>query len=148
MSINSDTLNIINTILINSPFGKSLGFELVCVDPDIIELKLPFKRENVAMNNTIHGGAIASLIDVAGAICASSAVEPENLQGGGTSSLSVNYLKPADSIDLIAYAKVVLRKPSHVVSEVLVNDPENNLIAIALVTTHLSSKPDDALKVP
>ena len=85
-------------------------------------------------------GVIATLIDVAGAAAAFSAVDLEAVKGGATGSLSIQYLAPARSATLRAVADVVRRGKRQVVTEVSVfaeGDAEAVLAAKALMSTAL-----------
>ena len=50
------------------PFNKFIGLEIAEVGPDCALLKLPFKEELVgdSVRRAIHGGVLASVLDVAG----------------------------------------------------------------------------------
>ena len=137
MNVDPRVQAIIDNVLVASPLGRQLGFELVSIQRDSIKLKLPFKAENVTVGTTIHGGAIAALIDTAGAIASVSGVDPDAQKGGATSNLTVNYLAPAEAIDLVASAQVVSRTRSQTVSDVSVHSPDGRLIAKALITARL-----------
>jgi uncharacterized protein (TIGR00369 family) len=84
----------------------------------------------------VHGGAIATLVDVAGAAASASGAAPE-VGGGATSSLALSYLAPADGVDLAAEARVIQRGRSQTVSDVEVRDPSGRLVAKGLVTSRL-----------
>ena len=89
------------------------------------------------MDDVVHGGAIASLIDTAGmASCWADDAEPESLSGS-TVTLNVNYLAAARGQDLTAHAVVVRRGRSLVFSEVKVTEPDGRLVATGSVVQRL-----------
>jgi uncharacterized protein (TIGR00369 family) len=79
----------------------------------------------------IHGGAIASLIDVAA--CAAIWSLPETTRSA-TIAMTVNYTGPGISSDLIAHAKVRRAGKKVASLAVEVRDAQGNLVADALVT--------------
>ena len=82
---------IIRQFLPTSPYVGHLGMQLTDMQPDMAVLTLPFERSLVTIGNTIHGGAIASLIDTAAMVAAwSDTTVVENLRGT-TVGLTVSY---------------------------------------------------------
>jgi uncharacterized protein (TIGR00369 family) len=86
---------IIEQFLPTSPLVAHLGMRLQSIGTDEATLVLPFRPELATMEDIVHGGAIASLIDTAGMTAgwADDAV-PESLNGS-TVSLNVSYLTAA-----------------------------------------------------
>ncbi|MBW1787587.1 MAG: PaaI family thioesterase [Deltaproteobacteria bacterium] len=136
-AVDLKTRAFVDDVLVRSPFGKTLGFELVSLEPDKVRLRLPFKPENVTLENIVHGGAVAALIDTAGAIVSASNAPLEMLPGA-TSTLNISYLAPAgDNASLTATARTVSRTKGRVVSDVVVHEEGRKLVAKALVTLRL-----------
>ena len=140
----------VEKVLINSPLGTRLGVRLQSLGPDHVEVLLPFDTGNVTVQEMVHGGAIATLIDIAGAIGSASNVDPEQRRGGATSSMTVNYLAAANGVDLVATGRVIQRSSRQTVTEVDVRaaghpaagDPgagggDGPLIAKGIVTSRL-----------
>jgi uncharacterized protein (TIGR00369 family) len=124
---------VIRGFLPNSPLVGHLGIELVEIERDSAILRLPFRDEVVTIGKTVHGGAIASLLDTAAMVAAWSDAEvPENLKGS-TVNLSVNFLAPADARDVEAHASVVRRGKRLVTVDVEARTADT-LVAKALVT--------------
>ena len=89
----------------NSPLVQHLGMRLEAIEDGRAELVLPFRPELATMDDIVHGGAIASLIDTAGmAATWSDDSEPESL-AGSTVTLNVNYVAAARGQDLTATAR-------------------------------------------
>ncbi len=106
--------------------------------PEHVELVLPFSPENITVGNMVHGGVIATLIDIAGAAAAASGADPEQVKGGATGSLTIQYLAPANGAGLRAVATVVRRGRRQVVSDVEVYAEERDggtLVAKALMSS-------------
>jgi uncharacterized protein (TIGR00369 family) len=121
--------DMIQQFIPSSPLVVLLGIELVAIEDGRAELKLPFRPELATLDDIVHGGAIASLIDTAGmAATWSDDTEPDSL-AGATVTLNVNYLSAARGQDLTAVATVSKRGRSIVFSDVLVTEPDGRLVA-------------------
>lgn len=121
----------------SSPYVGYLGMQLTDMQPDVATLTLPFTDSLITIGTTVHGGAIASLIDTAAMVAAwSDASVPENLRGT-TVSLTVTYLAPAQHEDIQATARVLRRGRSLVYLDVEVHSVSGNSIARGLVTYKL-----------
>jgi uncharacterized protein (TIGR00369 family) len=128
---------VIQQFIPSSPLVRHLGLRLESIGDDEATLTLPFAPELATMDDVVHGGALASLIDTAGmASCWASDEEPESLQGS-TVTLNVNYLAAARGQDLTAHAVVVRRGRSLVFSEVKVTEPDGRLVATGSVVQRL-----------
>jgi uncharacterized protein (TIGR00369 family) len=121
----------------SSPYVGYLGMQLTDMQPEVATLTLPFSDSLITIGTTVHGGAIASLIDTAAMVAAwSDASVPENLRGT-TVSLTVTYLAPAQQEDIQATAHVLRRGRSLVYLDVEVHSVSGNSIARGLVTYKL-----------
>ena len=128
---------IIQQFVPNSPLVQHLGMRLEAIEDGRAELVLPFRAELATMDDIVHGGAIASLIDTAG-MAASWAddAEPES-PSGSTVTLNVNYLSAARGRDLTARAVVTRRGRNMVFSEVRVTESTGRLVATGSVVQRL-----------
>jgi 1,4-dihydroxy-2-naphthoyl-CoA hydrolase len=52
------------------PFAATLGLELVSASPEEVRARLPFDDRLCTAGGILHGGALMSLADAAGAYCA------------------------------------------------------------------------------
>ncbi len=130
----------VEQVLMGSPVARALGIRLDVLAVDQVELLLPFSAANVTVGDVVHGGVIATLIDVAGAAAAASGADAGNLRGGATSSLNIQFLEAARAVSLRAVANVVRRGRRQVVSEVSVyaeGTDEAGLVAKALMSSTL-----------
>lgn len=129
--------DIMREFLKVSPFVGHLGIQLVDLQPDLAELRLPFSEPLITIGDTVHGGAIATLIDTAAMAASwSTEVPPANLRGT-TVALSVSFTTAARSSDLIATARVVRRGKNLCACDVDVVDAAGGLVAKGLVTYKL-----------
>jgi uncharacterized protein (TIGR00369 family) len=128
---------IIRQFLPTSPYVGHLGIQLTDMQPDVATLTLPFDSSLVTIGKTIHGGAIASLIDTAAMVAAwSDNAVAENLRGT-TVSLTVTYLAPAEAEDIRATARALRRGRSLVYLDVEVQSMSGTSVARGLVTYKL-----------
>ncbi len=128
---------IIRQFLPISPYVGLLGIQLTDMRPDEATLRLPFADSLITIGTTVHGGAIASLIDTAAMVAAwSDDSVPDNMRGT-TVSLTVTYLAPAEHEDIQATARVLKRGRSLVYLDVEVQSVSRKSIARGLVTYKL-----------
>jgi uncharacterized protein (TIGR00369 family) len=128
---------IMRQFLPSSPFPGHLGIRLVDMGPGTATLGLPFAEALVTAGTTVHGGAVASLIDTAGMVAAWSGGEVPDRLRGSTVGLTVSFLAPADGADLQASATVLRRGRSIVHVDVDVRTASGTAVAKGLVTYKL-----------
>ena len=130
---------IIQQFIPASPLVGLLGIELAQIANGRAELVLPYREQLTTMDDVVHGGAIASLIDTAGmAATWSDDAEPESL-AGATVTLNVSYVAAARGQDLTAVATVSKRGRSMVFSDVRVTEPDGRLVATGTVVQRFGS---------
>lgn len=132
-------VTLIEKGIAGAPYATLLGIEMVRCETDRLVLRLPFRGDLVTVGDLLHGGAIASLVDVAatGAVWAHPDVTPGSR--GTTIGFTVNFLAAARGVDLEAEARVRRRGRSVCTGEVTVRDPDGGEVAIAVVTYKLSA---------
>jgi uncharacterized protein (TIGR00369 family) len=128
---------IMRQFLPSSPFPGHLGIRLVDMGPGTATLGLPFAEALATAGSTVHGGAVASLIDTAGMVAAWSGGEVPDRLRGSTVGLTVSFLAPADGEDLEASATVLRRGRSIVHVDVDVRTASGTAVAKGLVTYKL-----------
>jgi uncharacterized protein (TIGR00369 family) len=129
-----DGMQLMRQFLPSSPYVGHLGIELVEMEPDRAVLSMPFTQSLVTIGTVVHGGAIASLIDIAAMVAAwSDADIPDNVRGA-TVALSVTYLSAAEGEDLQAEARVLRRGRSLVYCDADVRTRAGEPVARGLVT--------------
>ena len=117
-----------------SPFAAKLGIVAEVLDGDEVRLRMPFDPTNVTLGDMVHGGAIASLADMTVMAAAwASADVPDSLRGV-TTSLSMQFLAPARSTDLIGVGRVLRRGKTLVNCDVEVVTPDGEVVAKAIAT--------------
>lgn len=132
--------SLIETFIVGAPYGRRLGVVLEeFVEHDQVRIRLPYVEDNTTIADVVHGGAIASLVDVAAtAACwASPRVEPG--ARGTTIGFAINYLTAGRGQDLVATAGVIQRGASISVCDVTVHGVDGTLVARATVTYKVAS---------
>jgi uncharacterized protein (TIGR00369 family) len=119
-----------------SPFVNKLGIVAEVLEPDHARLRLPWDPSNVTVGDMVHGGAIATLADLAVMAAAWSGPAPESLRGL-TVSMALDYMAPARATDLFGIGKVLRRGKSLVNCEAEVVLPSGELVAKAIATYKL-----------
>jgi len=125
--------------IVASRYGQLLGVACEIVEEDRVCIRLPYRADVTTVGDLVHGGAIASLVDIAatGACWASPAVKPASR--GTTVGFTIHYLAPARGQDLLADARVIQRGASICFVEVEVRDGDATLVSRATVTYKLSA---------
>lgn len=130
---------LIQQFLPSSPFVQLLGIELVEIDTDGAVLRMPYRPELATAGNIVHGGAIASLIDMAAVTSAwADDDEPETMDGA-TVSLDVSYVAAARGKELTAAGVVSKRGRNLVFVDVRVFEPGMRLVATGSAVVMLGS---------
>lgn len=124
------TLEQISATLAESAFHRMLGLRLESCDPaaQTVAIRCAFGPhvERSPGSGQYHGGAIASLIDIAGDFALIAVLG----HGVPTINFRVDYLRPALNSDLIARARV--RKAGRTVGvvDIDVEDDDGRLVAV------------------
>ncbi|QHM72855.1 thioesterase family protein [Mixta intestinalis] len=129
------------------PFNQALGLELVRLESDYAELRFANKTMLVgnAAQQILHGGAIASILDVAaGLICVSSSLTRQEsiteqelrhrLSRMGTIDLRVDYLRPGRGEHFIAASSLLRAGNKVAVARVELHNDAGVHIASATAT--------------
>ena len=125
--------------IVLSPFGSLVGLRCEEVADDRVRVRLPFRKDVTTVGDMVHGGAIASLVDVAATAAAWSGREVPANARGTTIGFSLSFLEGARGEDLIATAQVIRRGRSMCFVDVDVHGRGERLVARATVTYKLSS---------
>jgi uncharacterized protein (TIGR00369 family) len=118
----------------SSPFARVAGLRLDEMEIDRATVAMPYSEQLTTFGDVVHGGAIATLLDVAAVAAAWSGVTDEGATSGATVSSSVNYLRAARGTDLVASARVTRRAKSFCFCEVTIADAAARPVAQGLVT--------------
>ena len=136
-ALTTEQVDLIGKGIVLSPFGRLLGLETVEVATDRVSVRLPFRNDVTTLGEMVHGGAIASLVDVAATAAGWATPEATLAARGTTVGFSLSFLAASLGSDLVAEARVVKRGRSIVVVEVGVSDASGQETARAMVTYKL-----------
>ncbi len=124
---------IMRDFLPQSPFVGLVGIEIDAIETDAAVLRVPFRAELATIGQMVHGGVIATLIDVAGMVAAWSGAEVPETVRGATVSLSINYVAPAQGEDVTARARIVRRGRRLITVDVEATTPSAGVVAKAVM---------------
>jgi 1,4-dihydroxy-2-naphthoyl-CoA hydrolase len=74
------------------PLAETLGLEIVAAAPEAVRARLPFQERLCTAGGILHGGALMSLADAAGAYCAFLNL-PEGSSGTATIESKTNFFR-------------------------------------------------------
>lgn len=128
----AEDLTLANEGISRSPLHRFLGLELTRADDEVAVLEMPIQANAFGSTGNLHGGALATLIDVASAVAASrqSPFDPE-VQSLVTTDLHVRYLGRPHGDSVRAEARVLRAGRQLIVVECRVLDVEDRIIAAA-----------------
>ena len=126
--------DLVRDVIVRSPFGLLVSVEPETIEPDRVRLRLPFRPEITTVGDVVHGGAIASLVDVAATAAVWSGADLATTQRGTTIGFTLNFLAAGRGQDLLATATVIQRGRTICVCEVDVRGVDGSPVARALVT--------------
>jgi uncharacterized protein (TIGR00369 family) len=133
-----DVVRLVEKAIVRSPYAALLGARLEEAAEGRVRVRVPYRGELTTFGDTVHGGVLAGLIDVAAtaAFWASGSIAPG--ARGTTIGFSVSFVSAARGKDLVASAVVRRRGREISTGEVTVSDSEGREVALALVTYKLS----------
>jgi uncharacterized protein (TIGR00369 family) len=117
-------------VLRQSPYARLLNLEMIRAAADGVAVRMPFRADLIAGDDEpaqyVHGGAIASLIDIAGTFAIIAVIGYDVV----TVDLRVDYLRPVKSGDLVATARPVRVGRSLAVADVEVVGADGKIAAV------------------
>jgi uncharacterized protein (TIGR00369 family) len=127
---NSRFAEDIRTSFARQAIMRLIGAELVRVEPGMIEIKLPFRRDLTQQNGYLHAGIVTTIADSACGYAAFSLMPPHSEVL--TVEFKVNLLRPAKGKEFVTRSEVVKAGKTLTVvrADVLaVTDQGENLVA-------------------
>lgn len=134
-----------------SPFAQRLGIRVEAVDEGVVRAHMPWDPGLTTVGDQIHGGALASLVDVAATAAAWCTRDLPASPRGTTIGFQIQFLAAARAEAVVAEARVVQRGRSITIVEVIGRGADGRSLVQALVTYKLSGEkppPDPAVLVP
>jgi uncharacterized protein (TIGR00369 family) len=110
------------------PFAVELGVELVDATPDGVRARLAWDERRCTAGGILHGGALMTLADTTGAICAYLNL-PEGATATATIESKTNFFRPVSSGHVEATSSVLHKGRTTIVVETDVRDAEGKHVA-------------------
>lgn len=101
----TDWQAVVQQAVESMPFLRWLGVQVVDLKPGHSQVRLPVRPEMLQVAGLLHGGIVASLIDVASALAVFSAMSAWTEIR--TLEMKVNYFRPVRSGEIQAHARLV-----------------------------------------
>ena len=110
------------------PFAKDIGVVFTRVDPDVVEAHLDWAPELCTVGEAMHGGALMTLADAAGAMAAFVNL-PEGAFGTTTVTSASNFVRAVRDGRANAVSKVLHKGRSTIVVETSITNGEGRTVA-------------------
>lgn len=115
------------------PLAGAWGIEVVAAEAGVAVVRLPAQPLLLRPGNTVSGPALMGLADVAmwAALLSVTGGKDESV----TSSMTVNFLRPAGSGAVLAEARIVKRGKRMVFGDIMLRAEGSDAIAVHVTTT-------------
>ncbi|CAN5157907.1 PaaI family thioesterase [soil metagenome] len=110
------------------PFAELLGLELLAASPDEVQARLAWEERLCTAGGALHGGALMSLADAAGAYCAFLNL-PESAVGTATIESKTNFFRAVREGYVVATSRPLHRGRTTIVVETDLHDAAGKHIA-------------------
>jgi uncharacterized protein (TIGR00369 family) len=117
-----------------SEFAFALGLEVVEASQGTARVILPVRDDHLNIGGTVHGGVIATLVDVAVGVACHSLDTDGRRRPQATTELNVTFLRAGRSGPLACTARIRRRGRSLAVGEAEVSDATGRLLAVGRAT--------------
>jgi len=123
-----------NPTLYKGTYLEFLGFKLTTWREGFARIEMPVRAEHRNTVGFLHGGVIASLLDIAGAVSGSYGISREFVSV--TINLNCNYMAPHKADAVIAEGELVRVTKSMFFSQAKLIDPEKNMLCATATGTY------------
>jgi 1,4-dihydroxy-2-naphthoyl-CoA hydrolase len=111
-----------------APFAETLGAEVLAASPEEVRLRLDWTPGRTTAGGSMHGGALMSLADMAGAICAYLHL-PDGATGTTTIESKTNFLRALRDGHVEAIARPLHAGRTTTVVDTELRDADGRLVA-------------------
>ncbi|MBC2714636.1 MAG: thioesterase family protein [Desulfobacteraceae bacterium] len=125
------------------PFNTLVGLNVTKMTPEVVEVHTAMRQELIGntVQNILHGGVVATLLDVAGGLVAmAQSIEKlddlskdnvwDRLKHVGTIDLRIDYLLPGRGEEFFAYAYVIRHGKKVAVSRMELENEKGRQLAV------------------
>ena len=110
------------------PFADLLGIEVLAASPEEVRARFAWREELCTVGGMLHGGALMSLADAAGAYCAYLNL-PDGSTGTATIESKTNFFRAVRNGHVEAASRPLHRGRTTIVVETDLHDAEGNHVA-------------------
>ena len=112
-----------------SPFARHLGYRIDDLTPDRAVVVLPFRNQLTTLDDIVHGGVLAALVDATSSAAAWSGAEVSDNARGATVTLSIDFVRMARGSELRAEGRVIRRGANLCFCLVDITDESGEVVA-------------------
>lgn len=123
-----------NPTLYAGTYLEFLGFHLTSWKDGFARLEMPVRKEHRNTVGYLHGGVIASLLDIAGAVAGSFGISGEYVSV--TVNLNTSFMAPHESKTVVAEGELIRRTQSMFFTQARLYDPESNILCATATGTY------------
>ncbi len=110
------------------PFADTLGLEMIAAAPEEVQARLAWEERFCTAGGILHGGALMSLADAAGAYCAFLNL-PESAAGTATIESKTNFFRAVRDGNVVATSRPLHRGRTTIVIETDLHDAAGKHVA-------------------
>ena len=123
-----------NTTLYEGTYLEFLGFRLTAWKEGFARLEMPVRTDHRNTVGYLHGGVIASLLDISGAVAGSYGISNEFVSV--TINLNCNFMSPHQAATAVAEGELVRVTKSMFFCQAKLFDPENKRLCATATGTY------------
>ena len=123
-----------NPTLYEGTYLEFLGFRLTTWKEGLARIEMPVRREHQNTVGYLHGGVIASLLDIAGAVCGSYGISEEFVSVA--INLNCSFMSPHRASTVIAEAELIRATKNIFFAQAKLFDPENSRLCATATGTY------------
>ena len=132
---------VLKKILVNPTYYEGtylefLGFQLIDWQEGFARLEMPVRPEHRNTVGYLHGGVIASLLDIVGAVAGSYGIADKFVSV--TINLNCNYMAPHKSDKVIAEGELQRTTSSLLFTQAKLLDPDHDLLCATATGAYMS----------
>jgi 1,4-dihydroxy-2-naphthoyl-CoA hydrolase len=110
------------------PFADVLGLEVLAASAEEVQARIPWEERLCTAGGVVHGGALMSLADAAGAYCAFLNL-PEGSTGTATIESKTNFFRAVREGHVVASSRLLHRGRTTIVVETDLHDADGKHVA-------------------
>jgi len=121
-------ITLTETAQASMPLAETLGLEMIAASAEEVHARLPFQERLCTAGGILHGGALMSLADAAGAYCAFLNL-PEGSTGTATIESKTNFFRAVRDAHVDARSRPLHRGRTTIVIETDLHDAAGKHVA-------------------